>query len=168
MWLGFVVSWKRLPFDFVRRSNDDMILCEIQLSYRMFIKTISSNQCLSLSLSLSLSLLLSLLRSNVHFSFFRFWFWFRLQCGFDLCALHGAHVYLHRTILCFIGFRIPAFHSSQFQTQTAHCFKYISGFTMFFSPFLSLSLSHFFSLFCYDLFSTHFYQFDDDDFASFR
>lgn len=146
MWLGFVVSWKRLPFDFVRRSNDDMILCEIQLSYRMFIKTISSNQCLSLSLSLSLSLLLSLLRSNVHFSFLRFWFWFRFQCGFDLCALHGAHAYLHRTILCFIGFHIPAFHSSQFPTQTAHCFKYISGFIMFFSLFLSLSLSPFFSL----------------------
>lgn len=112
MWLGlgFVVSWKRLPFDFVRRSNDDMILCEIQLSHRMFIKTISSTQCLSFS------------RCRCHFtfecslfSFFRFGLC--VYFYFCFCLLHRAHAYLHRTILCFIEFRIPVLRTS----RNVHC-----------------------------------------------
>lgn len=68
-----------MPFDFVRRSNDDMILCEIQLSYRMFIKTISSLYCASVSLSSSYTIVLSLCHPhlNVHLSlpfFFSFYF----------------------------------------------------------------------------------------------
>lgn len=51
--------------NFVRRSNDCMILCEFQLSHRMFIETISSTWCFTVDLIFSLAFFLT-----VHLSLF--------------------------------------------------------------------------------------------------
>lgn len=50
MWLGFVVSCKRLPFDFVF-DDQMMIWFYAKFNYRMFIKTISSVHCLIVAIA---------------------------------------------------------------------------------------------------------------------